>query len=199
MRARISDPEVFQGLSHIDVRAYLAAQGWKESDRIGNKALVFIKKDSDGKDWEILLPTRSDLGDYAQRMAEALHYVALLEHRSELAVLNDLQLSGFDVVRVRISHAEEVGTISVVVGVGLLRHARNMLLASACAAIMPRPVYHARRPDKASQYLASVRLGQTERGSYVVPLLSTVGPALRLQARQPKLDLNTRTNRLSDR
>jgi hypothetical protein len=187
MKVSIRDPEVLHGLSPIDVRAYLLSQGWHEGDRISNKATVHTKPDGQGNEREILLPTRHDVGDYVQRMAEAVRYIAQVEDRSELEVLADLQLSGYDVVRIRTAWTDDIGTIPVVDGVELLEHGRNMLLASACAAIAPRPTYHTRKPDKAIEYLQSVRLGQTERGSYILTLLSPVGPALRLSNHPPML------------
>lgn len=92
MKVSIRDPAVLRGLSHIDVRAYLLSQGWHEGGRIGSKATVHTKPDGQGEEWEILLPTRDDVGDYVQRMAEAVRYIAQVEDRSELEVLADLQL-----------------------------------------------------------------------------------------------------------
>ena len=53
-----------------------------------------------------------------------------------------------------------------------------MMLAAACSAITKRPYFATRKPAKATDYLSNVRMGQTERGSYVLTILSPVAPAL---------------------
>ena len=55
------------------------------------------------------------------------------------------------------------------------------MLAAACAAIEPRAVYAARKPERAMAYLRQIRLGPTEAGSFVVTVESPVAPRL-LQA-----------------
>jgi hypothetical protein len=70
------------------------------------------------------------------------------------------------------------GTLALAEGVGLVQHARDMVLAAACAAVRPKPYFPTRKPAQAMEYLEHVRLGQTERGSYVITLLSRVPPEL---------------------
>jgi len=54
------------------------------------------------------------------------------------------------------------------------------MLAAACAEINVRPNFGPRVPDLARDYMDHVRLGQTERGSYVVTVISEVAaPAQR--------------------
>ena len=76
---------------HQDVRVYLLKEGWQISATIGNKCEVFspFYADHDNQ-WEILVPLRSNLGDYRLRMDEAVATLVNFEGRSELAVLNDI-------------------------------------------------------------------------------------------------------------
>ncbi|HYD67727.1 hypothetical protein [Azospirillum sp.] len=182
MIVHIEDRDVFLALSHIDVRAYLSSQGWRDEGRIGDKGTIHVTEDKGGETWEILLPSRRDLVDYANRMAEAVRTIAKLENRSELAVLGDLQASGSDVIRLRSTDADVFGAISIRDGVVLHEDAENLLYAAACSAIRPAAYYHARKIDQAVEYMNSVRLGQSERGSYVLNLLSPVSPALKRPA-----------------
>ncbi|MGN6315350.1 hypothetical protein [Trinickia sp.] len=101
LKVEIRDRAIFQSLSHLDVRAYLAAQSWEEVGRLGNKATVHVKLDAQARQWEILLPSRENVGDYAERMAEALRTISAVEERSELAVFRDLLCAGADVLRGR--------------------------------------------------------------------------------------------------
>lgn len=188
MNVQIRDPALFQHLSHLDVRAYLAGQHWIEAGRIGNKATVHTQQDADYRTWEILLPSREDVADYAERMAEALRTLAQVEDRSELLVYRDLLAAGADVLRVAAPHAATDGTIAIRDGVLLHQEAENLLLAAACAVVQPRPSYHAGKVTEAVQYLETVRLGPTEVGSYVITLLSPVAPILRRHAQQSLLE-----------
>jgi hypothetical protein len=56
--------------------------------------------------------------------------------------------------------------------------AKELMFAAACAAKSRKPVYGPRRPEDAVEYVRSVRMGQTEHGSYVLKLLSPVPPRL---------------------
>src|SRR5205085_1574396 len=50
--------------------------------------------------------------------------------------------------------------------------------AAACATTEARAVWHTRKPAQAVEYVRRVRIGQTERGSYVVTVVSRVSPRL---------------------
>ncbi|ACJ00575.1 hypothetical protein [Rhodospirillum centenum] len=176
MAVMITDREVFAALSHVDARAYLLARGWREEERIGNKAAVLVPDGADAP--EILLPLREDLGDYALRLADAVRVVAAVEGRAETSVLTDFRMAGTDVIRVRAGEAAADGTLSFQAGIAVHELAREVLLSAACAAHAPRALYGNRKPQSALDYLETVRLGQSERGSYVVTLLSPVDPAL---------------------
>ncbi len=54
-----------------------------------------------------------------------------------------------------------------------------MLLSAACSVLHPRALYRAGKVAEAVEYLQTVRLGQTERGSFVITRQSPVAPALK--------------------
>src|SRR5438445_10304022 len=58
------------------------------------------------------------------------------------------------------------------------QHMRDLMLAAACAAVAPKQVFAKRKPDQAMKYLREARIGQTQRGSYVITVLSPVPPVL---------------------
>ena len=112
-------------------------------------------------------------------MAELVGILATKENRSQLEVLSDLQTAGSDVIRVRFRHASSNdGSISLDQGEALVENAREMMLAGACAAVQPKPYYLRRRPEEANRFLRGLRMGQTERGSYVLTVYSPVSPGL---------------------
>jgi len=125
------------------------------------------------------LPTRRDLGDYVLRMGEVLRTLSNAEGRSELEILRDIQTTTADLIRVRaVSGDVAVDTLALDEAVTFVSRSRDMMLAAACAALAKRPVYAKRKPQQAMDYLSHVRMGQTERGSYVLTILSPVVPEL---------------------
>ena len=104
---------------------------------------------------------------------------SLPKSRSELALLEDIAQVAVDVVRLAAKDAAQAnGTLALADGINLVSAGRGMMLAAACSAIQPKRAYHTRKPTEAVKYLEGIRLGQSERGSYVVKLLSAVGPSL---------------------
>ncbi len=83
--------------------------------------------------------------------------------------------------RVRLVSSEnDDGSVSLEKGVELMESARNAMYASAWAAASKhrRSDYTSRPPKVVSDFMAAIRLGQTERGSYVVALEAAVAPEL---------------------
>jgi hypothetical protein len=178
MNVVIRDREPFEQLSPVEVAAYLRSEGWREVEHQPNRVSVWVTP-LNGDTVEIQLPLRRSLGDYVLRMADAVGTLAAKENRSQLEVLWDLQTAGADVVRVRFRHADASdGTVPLDQGEALVENAREMMLAGACAAVQPRPYYAASKPEEARRFVRGVRLGQTERGSYVLTMLSRVSPSL---------------------
>ncbi|MDB5612903.1 MAG: hypothetical protein JWQ22_556, partial [Devosia sp.] len=101
------------------------------------------------------------------------------EGRSQIDIIRDLLNSGFDLVRLAArSENTSSGSIKIDEGIQLFEYAREIMMASACAAVRPRAVFHARKPQQANEYMEKARLGQTEHGSYVLTILSPVAPQL---------------------
>jgi len=176
MKVTVQDSEVLSSLPPLDVVGYLRASGWIETEKLQDKGSVWaLRRDGDV---EIIVPARRDLRDFILRMADVIRTLSEVEARSQLEILHELTTAGADVVRVRATTVDPSGAIPIGDGVALVEHARDMILAAACAAIEPRPAYHTRKPDKATEYLRRVRMGQTERGSFVLTILSPVGPTI---------------------
>jgi hypothetical protein len=179
MKTRIIDKAALAALSWVDLKAYLDLAGWRHTGDLAGKAAAYDKDDPSGRPWEILVPLRDDVADYAARMADAVEALARVEERDELAVYADLSASGADVVRLQAYQADAEGTISLPHGVALYREAENLVLAAACAAREPRRSYHPRKIAEVRSYLEGVRLGPNERGSFVITIHSPIAPALR--------------------
>lgn len=178
MKVTVRDPAVLRALGPIDVAAYLRSTGWSQTRRIGDRGAAWTRTLPIGE-IEILLPLNRQVGDFVTRMSEVLNSLEIAEQRSQMEILHDLMTTSSDIIRIRAHTSESSdGTISIEEGVDLVHHAREMVLAAARAATRPSPYFHARKPAEVVEYMEKVRLGQTERGSYVITLLSRVPPIL---------------------
>jgi hypothetical protein len=163
----------------IDVMSYLRAAGWLTQSELGDKGVIVTKGEGLGEQ-ELLVPMRRDLADFAIRMAEVLAGLERVESRSQEEILRDILTTSFDLIRVRSASTSAAdGSIPIGTGVSLFEQARDMMLAAACSTVSPKAYWARRRPPKATGYLEGVRLGQTERGSYVLTIQSPVPPAFK--------------------
>jgi hypothetical protein len=156
--------------------AYLRTKGWTQESEISNKASLWVLPGNH----DLTVPARRELGDYTLRVSEVLSTLSRVEDRSQLEVLRDIQTTSADLVRIRATNDRaEAGALPLEDAVRFVENTREMFLSAACAAIEKRPVYAKRKPQAAMDYLRHVQLGQTERGSFVLTVLSPVRPELR--------------------
>jgi hypothetical protein len=168
-----SDTLTIAALSPNHVGAYLKAQGWEDRGVFGQFGRLY-KRETDGRAREVVLPTRPSITDFARRMEELVRDLAEAEGRASSSVLFDLTLSPFDVIRVRLKDADDYGSVRFAEGVRLHEEAGNLLVAAARAAAADRPrrAWKGRRPEIINDYLQRVRLGQTEKRSFSLTILS---------------------------
>lgn len=175
MKTIITDRSIIEAISSLELRAYLLAQGWAVTDKIKDKAIVLSKE---GISDELILPIRKDLGDFALRLSELLKTLTNIENRSMLSLVDDINKSGVDVIRIRMTEGTEDGSIPLSSTADVFYNSREMLLAAACAAQQPKKIYGSRKTEEALSYLDKVRVGQTEYGSFILTFLSPVAPKL---------------------
>ena len=127
---------------------------------------------------ESYYPVQTGSGDYATVVSRLIAIFAETSEQDELATYRDLINADRDVIRVRSFGGDDDGSVRIDAGVEMVVQARQMLLAAACAARSPQPLFRAGASKEASDYMSRVRLGQTEHGSFVVALLAPVPPVL---------------------
>lgn len=174
MKAAIIDGDALRAVSPASITAYARMAGWERAERFGDHSDVYVRAGQP----DLIIPGTDALGDYAAVIAGLLRVLASVEDRDELSVYRDLVGADRDVIRIRAPRAENDGSVKIDDGVDLIREARDLLLAAACAATEPRASYSAGKIKEAGFYMERVRLGQTEHGSFVATLLAPVPPAL---------------------
>lgn len=135
---------------------------------------------------EIVLPRTDRLADYHTVVSRLVSIFAGATDQDELATYRSLIEADRDVLRIRSFSEDEDGSIPIDAGVEIVSQARQLVLAAACAARTPQPLYRAGANREATDYMRRVKLGQTEQGSFVVTLLTPVPPLL--QPPQARLD-----------
>jgi hypothetical protein len=178
MKIDIRDVAAMEALRPLEVAAYLRSHGWTSREAAAGRAAVWTLPAPDGE-YEALLPLDPSIGDFALRMGDIVRVLATAEQRSQETVYADLLTTTADVVRIRIEDADlQDGTLPIEVYSRVAQKARDLMLAAACAAIEARAVWHTRKPTQAVEEVRKVRIGQTERGSYVVTVITRVSPEL---------------------
>ncbi len=153
------------------VQAWLKARGWEDDGPEGPAARGFSKRGGRAGA-AVLAPTRPTSPDFRKFMGILIERVADAESMTPEAVLNDLGAAGYDVLRVRVIAAED-GAIDLDRALTVVQQSRAALQAAARAAASRtvRRSYVGRQAETVTQLLEQVRVGQTERGSYVLPIL----------------------------
>ncbi|MBF0439329.1 MAG: hypothetical protein HQL93_09435 [Magnetococcales bacterium] len=160
-------------LQPLEVATYLKSTGWTQQHCVENTWANWVKDDI----YEIFLPLNQNFRDFSLRMSEVLRQLELAEKRSQIMIFNDLLTTNSDIIRVRLIDPElEDGTITIDEHERIIQNVRNMMKYAACATI---------NPEKANDYLKGIRIGQSERGSYILTIHSRIPPRLQSDKDDP--------------
>jgi len=107
-------------------------------------------------------------------MNELILKVSEIEGAHPERTLHAFAMSGYDVVRVKANGGDEFGSISLLAAEELFESGREMLASAASHEATERAdrTRGGRLPEAAKDYVSKVRMGQTERGSFILTLLS---------------------------
>ena len=164
-------------VSTLLIERLLTRHGWTKGEP-GELASLWVKS-ADGHRYEMFVPRMLVEGgfewtDIARRVAEASGLPAA-------AVETELAFGRFDVVRVRIPEVRR-GSVPLAAGSTLVSATQGMLRAAATTARRPRHRIKT-YSHRADEVVSGARLGHTEQGSMVFPVL------LRLD--EPQIELET--------
>ncbi len=163
------------------VHAYLSANGWCRADNLRRKtADVYVCAEDDRE--AAIVPASEEYGDYGTRIYQIAEQIGRVEGRRRQAVLADLSLAEWDLVRLRLPTEQADTTVGLSGGAAVLEQSKKLLLAAACSADRPQRMFRAGRNKRAAEFLDRVRLGHTEPGSFTINLLAPVAPSLGEQA-----------------
>lgn len=176
MKLDFKDYSLLSSLHPLDIAEYLSSKGWKKLEENPGKFSIWEYIDEGGvgkRDLDILLPLNQKFKDYEIRIAEVLNILEKAENRQQIQILKDLMMIFADIVRVRRDTPEtSQGNVPIDVGVQLVQQAKEMVLAAACSTVEPRPFFPPKKFKPALDYMETVFMGQTEIGSYILPIIS---------------------------
>ncbi|MBP2144902.1 hypothetical protein J2129_000356 [Methanofollis sp. W23] len=179
------DYSLLSSLHPLDIAEYLSSRGWKNLEVNPEKFSTWEYVDEENNDrniFDILLPLNQEFKDYEIRIGEIINILENVEKRPQIEILKDLQMIFADVVRVRRDTPEtSQGNVPINMGVQLVQQAKEMVLAAACSTIEPRPFFPPKKFKDALEYMETVFMGQTEIGSYILPIISKLPPPYRGQ------------------
>ena len=180
MKSPTSEVTLARAIGLRGVHAYLSANGWHRADSLRREtADVYLCADDDRE--AAIVPASEEYGDYGTRIYQIAEQIGRVEGRRRQAVLVDLSLAEWDLVRLRLPTAHADTSVRLADGAAVLEESKKLLLAAACSADRPQRMYRAGRNRRAAEYLDRVRLGHTEPGSFMINLLAPVAPALGAQ------------------
>ncbi|PQO46166.1 hypothetical protein [Blastopirellula marina] len=179
MNVDIRDPDAIRSLRPLEVVTYLRSHSWKLQREVPNSKASIWTTAIEEEEYEVLVPFDISIRDFATRMAELLETLAIVEKRSQTQIFSDLLTTFADVIRIRLDDPElKDGSLPIEAYAQVAQRARDLLLAAACSATELRPVWHTRKPQQAMEQVKKIRIGQSERGSYIVTIISKVTPLL---------------------
>ena len=174
MLVQIRDRKVLATLPVVNLSAYLNSRGWNNAGRWGERPAVIYTKEHGGRNWEVLVPLRDTVADYAESMAESVAILAEVEERSQLDVFHDLSATGADVIRLRSANGRANEPLSLRQSAGLLNDAFDMLASAARAAEKPQAAYRGKMSSEVAEYLDNVRPLTGYPQGYALTLHSSV-------------------------
>ena len=184
MITNLRDRDRLLAITPMALSAYASVAGWTKLETFGDHSDVYVGSGLP----EIIVPRTQDLGDYADVVTRLIEIFAHVGEVDESTLYNDLIVADRDVIRARAENSDSDGSLDISEGADLVSGARDMLLAVACSLFEPRPLYRIGANKDANEILGRMRLGQTERGSFVITLLT---PAIPPQLQEPLLpDMN---------
>lgn len=94
MNVTVRYVECLKSIEPKQLQVYLKAHGWYEDRPFLDNAMIWLKQDKQRGEFEILLPLKTNLGDYVTRIGEAIETLAVVENRSQVEILSELLSDG---------------------------------------------------------------------------------------------------------
>lgn len=148
--------------------SYAQGLGWQAMPN-GRRTDIAVYHRPDSRLHQVIIPTDTTLADYGEAVSEAVRKLAEFEKRPAREVLEHLLLPPADLLGFReVSPDAETGTLPFDHAVRLINGTRKLLLSVAHSVLVPLAAHPRLSRSEAEEFVNRCRLGQTDRGSFVV-------------------------------
>lgn len=170
-----------------DVASWLADHEWRRVTSGSGRAALWTSGDA-----ELLQPTLREATDYDLRISQLLTSLSALTGQAPEALAEQMVHEGSDVTEWRAAGADDHDySLPLEDGLTLVQSVRNAFVAAANASIQRRGYFGHSTLKAARDHARAVRMGQTRRGSYIVPIISRIPGATESgDAGQGRLDVD---------
>lgn len=175
MKVTSMDYKYLKTIGIWEISAYLETHNWTKSKLKMAKNIIWEHLRTGEKKLYLSIPSKTTFIDYEDRLAEAIEKLERIEERSQDIILKDIMSTGSDVIRIKPEKYESnLETLPFEEGVAFIEGTQELLISAACSAITPKKTIPTLKPQPVQDYLKEVKLGQTERGSYVITVHSPI-------------------------
>lgn len=176
MKVDITDESIFSKINPETLSFLLKSQGWIKIKEIKDEFSIWKIQDPNicSKAW---LPLNRQFDDYNASIKKIVSLLSEQLDKSQLDILEDIETSEVgDVLRVRGFDPlnRHGGTIGIDEGIALFEKGRKMLISGAYSCYENRAIIPAKRPTGIDDYIKTIKIGQTERGSYIAKFISPI-------------------------
>ena len=175
----LNDSAIMNRILPLHCESYLEIKGWRMIEKSSHKSSVWHKRLSNGKDEYILLPLDTELRDYINRIADAIEVLKFVENRSTESIIADLLQSNSDTFRVIAFKDRAEFSLPLIDAATLLKKSVDMIASAAQSINNPKAYFVSRHPKEVDDFLAKLRMGHTERGSFIVSMHVPVEPRMK--------------------
>ncbi len=173
MKVSIRERSAMFNLDPTLMEAYLMSREWRSISSNVDAGSIWLTRSGD-ETVEVLVPRSREARDFPLRISEALRAMAELEKRSEFEVYQDIRFAAYDMVVVSITQPQDRTDLDLSHAVALVINASDMMLATACSQVSPRPAFLWRRPRRAKDYADTLRGLQVSLDRPTVTILSPI-------------------------
>lgn len=172
MNVIITDKNELEALPYTSIQQYLSARNWRRIEAYGDFACIY-RHETHG---ELIVPNTNKVAGYARVVADILKRLSHVEKCDQITLYRNISEVGFDVIRLRVPVAER-GTVPIQVGMSTLENALRLMKSAVHSTDKAEKFaaqYGGVNSTQGKEFLSHLRLGQTEQGSFVLPLLSPI-------------------------
>lgn len=158
-----------------NLSAYLESRNWIVQNTGQSNFQIWHRPEKKFQEYEIVQPLDRNILGYKQRIFELITTLSLFESRNSAEIIKDIDFFSYDILKVRlIGEQLNDGYINIHDGVMLFEKVKSFLHAILHSTASKKSFYAnpTAIPAVFDEYYKSLKLGQTEHGSYIVNILA---------------------------